>query len=270
MAHHRHQASLEGFLDFSNPRTLSADQRERASRKFYEIVDYFDEPGSTRGASYNRPRLIRLTYEYALSDESRDLLLQTFFHSIGLNFDDDDEGFLLAGDGGEELRSSVLEFADYLMDNFYLPRIVFLQYPTSPLLPPSVSLIVRIVRAVSYRTPQPSPAIHSAILMVQGGNQEYTTTPTRLSALRGTTLLRDHHRCVISRSFDYDEATKRIESEGEGNAQDDDGELLSGPYYYLEVAHIIPHSLMRPGGSSSVCSLAPYLYYKIKMPLADT
>ncbi|KAL2755592.1 hypothetical protein ACRALDRAFT_1076854 [Sodiomyces alcalophilus JCM 7366] len=80
--------------------------------------------------------------------------------------------------------------------------------------------------------------------MVQGSNQVYTTTLTRVAALRGTSLVRDRHRCVISRAFDAEEAEKRMDSEGEANTKDDDGNLLSGPYGYLEVAHIIPHSLM--------------------------
>ena len=144
MAHHRHQASLEGILDFSTPATLSVDQRERATRKFHQIIGHFDnnEGASSRGASYNRPRLIQLTYEYALSEESRDLLLRTFFHFIRLdivgsegspagNREEEVVGFtdflteFSVGDREEEIRSKVAEFADYLMDNFYLPRKVF-------------------------------------------------------------------------------------------------------------------------------------------------
>lgn len=88
--------------------------------------------------------------------------------------------------------------------------------------------------------------------MVQGGNHEYTTTPTRLAALRGTCLIRDHHRCVISRVFDCEEFERRIKREGEANAQDDEGNPLTGPVGHLEVAHIIPHSLMRPQEGSKV------------------
>ncbi|KAI5861110.1 hypothetical protein GGS23DRAFT_612060 [Durotheca rogersii] len=224
MALHQHQASLESILDFSGPLSLSSDQRNRASRRFYQIVNHFDvdaEIEPSRGASYNRPRLIRLTYEYALSEDSRDLLLQAFFRSIRLDFDD--EGDVIFGDGEEELRQDMIGFAEYLMDNFFLP-----------------------LKAAANQTPQPSPACHSAVLMVQGSCQDYTTTPTRIAALRGTTLVRDLHRCVISHAFDAEEGEKRMRSEGVANAKDDDGNLLSGPYAYLEVAHIIPHSLMRP------------------------
>ncbi|KAL2751820.1 hypothetical protein ACRALDRAFT_2114713, partial [Sodiomyces alcalophilus JCM 7366] len=106
------------------------------------------------------------------------------------------------------------------------------------------------VRASTLKTPQPSPAYHSAVLMVQGRDQEFTTTPTRLAALRGTSLVRDRHRCVISRAFDVREARKRVNRGREPNPKDDDGNALSGPFAYLEVAHIIPHSLVRPQANS--------------------
>ncbi|KAI3050159.1 hypothetical protein CBS147353_11647 [Aspergillus niger] len=79
-----------------------------------------------------------------------------------------------------------------------------------------------------------------------------TQTPTqvgtrqRVSALRKACLVRDHHRCVISRKFDIVEARKRS-AEDRDNCKDDDGNLLSsearGGFQYLEVAHILPHSL---------------------------
>lgn len=43
------------------------------------------------------------------------------------------------------------------------------------------------------------------------------------------------------------EATRRVSRDGEENAQDDDGNFLkeeAGSFAPLEVAHIIPHSLM--------------------------
>ena len=58
---------------------------------------------------------------------------------------------------------------------------------------------------------------------------------------------RDHHRCVISRTFDDAEATRRVSRDGEEQAHDDDARYLkdeSGTFAPLEVAHIIPHSLM--------------------------
>ena len=122
--HHRHQGSLENILDFSDPPGVSVSQRELAARNFYRIIKCFDseERSQTESALYNRPQLVQSTYEYALSEESRDLLLQAFFRFIGLS-PDNDEGVT---DGNwEEIRYNVVGFADFLMDNLFLPRIVF-------------------------------------------------------------------------------------------------------------------------------------------------
>jgi hypothetical protein len=68
-----------------------------------------------------------------------------------------------------------------------------------------------------------------------------------VAALREDCLIRDRYRCVISRKFDDAEAVKRVGREGSDNAKDDDGHLLKdeiGTFAALEVAHILPHSLM--------------------------
>ena len=85
---HRHQSSLEGVLDFSAEVSLSADQRARASHQFHHIVRHFEFPAETR--PYSRPLLVRYTYEYARSQESRDVFLQAFFRSMRLSIDDQD------------------------------------------------------------------------------------------------------------------------------------------------------------------------------------
>lgn len=90
------------------------------------------------------------------------------------------------------------------------------------------------------QTPQPSPNFHSAVERLQQG--EFVGTPERLSTLRGACLIRDRHRCVITRKFDYLEAQKR--SKDDQDALDDDGEPLTPSLAILEVAHILPHSLM--------------------------
>jgi hypothetical protein len=71
-------------------------------------------------------------------------------------------------------------------------------------------------------------------------------TTQRLSNLRQDCLIRDGHRCVISHQFDYREAANRLKRDGD-NAKDDDGRMLKHDRErpeYLEVAHILPHSLM--------------------------
>ncbi|PTU23451.1 hypothetical protein P175DRAFT_0556093 [Aspergillus ochraceoroseus IBT 24754] len=68
----------------------------------------------------------------------------------------------------------------------------------------------------------------------------------RISTLRQSCLVRDHYRCVISRNFDWREAERRFEQDGE-DCKDDDGNLLrdesNNRFQFLEVAHILPHSL---------------------------
>jgi len=133
MAHHRHQASLESIINFSPPPLLSANQRNHASRRFYQIINHFDVTGDarpTRG-TYNVPRLIRLTYEYALSEESRDLFLQAFFRALQLRLDDE-EDVDLGGNREENIRADMVGFSEYLMDNFYLPRASFSTLPSCP------------------------------------------------------------------------------------------------------------------------------------------
>lgn len=74
--------------------------------------------------------------------------------------------------------------------------------------------------------------------------QNFVGTPERLSALREACLLRDRHRCVVSRAFDKAEAIKRFR--GQDPVVDDDGNpLLSDTYLHVETAHIIPYSLTK-------------------------
>jgi hypothetical protein len=77
-----------------------------------------------------------------------------------------------------------------------------------------------------------------------GGVHEYVGTPERLSVLRGICLTRDRHRCVISRKFDRDEAIKRLRRDGSAAQDDERNPLARQPVAPLEVAHILPHSLL--------------------------
>jgi hypothetical protein len=59
---------------------------------------------------------------------------------------------------------------------------------------------------------------------------------------------------VITRKFDTREALERIRQEGD-SATDDDGKLLKDETErseYLEVAHILPHSLMAQSGQTDL------------------
>ncbi|POR34512.1 Uncharacterized protein TPAR_05261 [Tolypocladium paradoxum] len=110
-----HQSSLEGVIDFSREPPLGAEQRINAKRRFYRIVEHVSDSKSSNKRTYSRPRLVRFTYEYALCEESRDNFLRAFFRAMALSMDGDDEFDY------EELGSVFFGFADYLLDNFFLP-----------------------------------------------------------------------------------------------------------------------------------------------------
>lgn len=104
-----------------------------------------------------------------------------------------------------------------------------------------------IVKACTGKTPQPSPAISGRTPL------DFVGTQARVYKLRADCLVRDRHRCVVSRRFDGDEAAIRLRSH---DAKDDDGVSLLEEVQFgvLEVAHILPHSLTRcsPGTSQLV------------------
>ncbi|RYC62467.1 hypothetical protein CHU98_g3738 [Xylaria longipes] len=221
LPHHRHQLSLEGIIHFSSEPPLEPGQRAQAERKFYRIVDHCGALNTSKSGSrsnqYDRGLLVRLTYEYARSEESQDIFLRAFFQSIATSIDGETDANV-DNHKLEDLRLALFRFADHLIDNFYLPCKA-----------------------------GPSPVYHSAIQRAQGGGvQDFVGTPERVSELRGECLVRDRHRCVVSRRFDQDEATRRMRTCGD-EAKDDDGNLLQDETQFdsLEVAHILPHSLTK-------------------------
>lgn len=117
------------------------------------------------------------------------------------------------------------------------------------------------MKAAGGKTPQPSPTQLSS-------NQELPDpvgTPYRLSTLREKCLKRDRYRCVISRKFDQPEAIKRGRMNG-NNAADDDGRLLvyeqhEPGFEFLEVAHILPYSLMSTGSKKGELVRILALYF---------
>ncbi|KAL8346244.1 hypothetical protein RB598_000241 [Gaeumannomyces tritici] len=235
----RHRSSLEGMmiLPAGTPALLPDDTRAQAKARLYHILENLEAPAGAAAASnqrprqgYNRTALVRLTYEYTISDQSKSLFLTSFFESLALpldgnvtNADVDFENTEIAAD----LGTSVDAFAEYLMNNFFLP-----------------------LKAASNKTPQPSPITHSAIQRAQGSSlpQSFVGTPDRVSTLRGLCLVRDRHRCVISRKFDMMEGLKR----SDGRAILDDDEISLNPHDLdpLEVAHILPHSLAKSSPNS--------------------
>ncbi|KAF5696737.1 transposase [Fusarium mundagurra] len=203
--HHRHQSSLEGFIDFSTGASPSfnPDELDKGAGVLRRVIEHF-EPLSTE-KPYNRPRLVRLTAVDITIDGVIDL---------------DDEMV------EEEIRLALNAFADFLVDNFFLP-----------------------LKAAGSKTPQPSPAASSRIT----STRPVVGSVERVASLRRDCLVRDRHRCVISRDFDMKEAERRIEESGYDYASDDQGQLLKeqepGSFAELEVAHILPHSLMTTTGN---------------------
>jgi len=115
---HRHQSSLEGLIDFHIQQPLFTDAGERAQAiaRFYRIVGHFETIETTTSRKhYNRPALIRLTFEYARSPESQDRFLAFFFQALAIGALDGDFDL---GDLGEPL----FRIAEFLMINFFLPR----------------------------------------------------------------------------------------------------------------------------------------------------
>jgi hypothetical protein len=131
--HHRHQSSLEGVIDLSSPQPLEPDQRDRATRIFNQIVAHF-EPSQTEDKGYKRVTLIRAVHEYTIN---RDNFLHCFFLHVEKELRPSDDASELSlsqalsrfdypdswnDEQRNELSARLAAFADYLVDNFFLPR----------------------------------------------------------------------------------------------------------------------------------------------------
>lgn len=75
--HHRHQASLEGVLDFSTPTSLEDPVRDQATRLFGQIIDYYEPTQKTD--PYLRVTLLRAIFDYT---PSKDIFLTYLFQYI--------------------------------------------------------------------------------------------------------------------------------------------------------------------------------------------
>lgn len=249
-SHHRHQASLEGVLDlFPAMPPLSPRERQEADRVFTAVVGAC-EPLQNQ-EPYRQVTLVRLTYEYARSEASKDNFLRFFLQQTQIPIEASERDCTSLSEYGPRL----VALADTLFGNFFLPCMATLDR-SRPFWTLANSLVCRSVKASTRKTPQPSPATLSDLRSPQA----IAGTNQRLASLRAQCLIRDRHRCVISRTFDRDEAKRRVSRDTSDNAQDDEGNLLreeSGTFAVLEVAHIIPHSLMTvsTGRAELVCRL---------------
>ncbi|OAA50504.1 hypothetical protein NOR_00954 [Metarhizium rileyi] len=225
---HRHQSSLGGFINFSSNTPLQDTQRLQAKTLFYKIVGYYEnQPNITTNSPYDRPKLLRLTYEYAITEVSQDNILRSFFDSVGLSITGDVD--LSCKEIEANVWSNLKGFADFLIDSFFLP-----------------------LKASTRKTPQPSPAYHSAVQEWRTGEPSFIGTSGRLKTLRGDCLVRDRHRCVISGKFDQVQAVKRMRECGRDAVDDQDNLLLGETFEMLEVAHILPHLLTKCNSDSEL------------------
>jgi len=127
MAAPRHQSSLEGLIDCGVQQVVFShgSERARAIARFHRIVAHFEAlepPRDSRRPNmkqYNRPALVRLTFEYARSAESQDRFLSFFFQSLAIDML---EGTISLD---ADLRESLFGVAEFLMTNFFLPRASF-------------------------------------------------------------------------------------------------------------------------------------------------
>ncbi|THC87019.1 hypothetical protein EYZ11_013535 [Aspergillus tanneri] len=205
---HRHQSSLEEVLNFSQPFFLQHQQSETAATLLNTLVKHYGLEQTTQ-KGYKPAALIQATFEHVAS---RDAFLMFFFTYIYGHLCPEAEY-----PDGTDLRVALSYFDNFpcwssdQKTNVKVAIEEFAEYIVENFLLP--------LRASSVKTPQPTPASLSAI---------QTSTPT------------------VSRKFDRKEARKRFEQEGE-NCKDDDGMLLKNEsndrFQFLEVAHILPHSL---------------------------
>lgn len=114
--HHRHQASLEGVINlFAATPALSHQERQEATRVFTAIVDAY-EPSQNQ-EPYKQVTLVRLTYEYARSEASKDNFLRFFFHHTQIPTDASEGDLAFNSD----YEPRLVAFADTLIENFFLP-----------------------------------------------------------------------------------------------------------------------------------------------------
>ncbi|EEQ33750.1 hypothetical protein McanMca71_003902 [Microsporum canis] len=215
--HHRHQASLEGIINYSSLAPLSADERSRAQGVLDRIINRLASHSHVNHG-YSCHLLVRHSYDYSLSELSKDTFLRVFFNFMELEISSDED----IDTDDDHIPPKFIQFADMLIEKFFFP-----------------------LRASGMTTPQPTPAQLSATRSARSLH-DITGTSERVSYLRALCLVRDHHRCVISRVFDAQQAIVRMTQYGL-NAQDDDGNLIidGDRGEVLDVAHILPHSLTK-------------------------
>lgn len=121
-AHGQHRESLKGIIAFLSSPPLEAELRTQADKNFYHIVEHYENSVTTPSSGgYNRLRLLRLIYENAASEKSKDNVLLAFFNAIDLPMKEGIDIDFSIKKIEEGILAKLNGFADYLIDNFFLP-----------------------------------------------------------------------------------------------------------------------------------------------------
>ena len=104
-------------------------ERDRATLTFDQIIDYSSvhEPADAK-RKYGRAKLVRLVYDHAPSDAGRDNILKYFLTSLVPDSTGFPDVLTHLGDFGdwdlvkkESIVELVRDFADHLVDGFFIP-----------------------------------------------------------------------------------------------------------------------------------------------------
>lgn len=217
--HHRDQVSLESVIDSSTTTaSLSTDERGRATFTFDRIINYCSShespniPGDV-GRNYGRAKLVKLVYDHAISEAGRDNILRYFLTSLVTDSTEVEEfprvlTNLISFDNWdmskkESIVERVRDFADHLVDGFFVPCKYILTHILQQL------TFLLIGKASSKKTPQPTPALSPQPAVAPAGTTQHLSSP------RKACLIRDRHRWVTSRQFDANEAVNRYNTFGD-------------------------------------------------------
>lgn len=111
-------------LSAAEPPFANDEDRAQAVGRFRRIVGHLEsleKPSTRYGDGYNRPALVRLTFDYARSQDSKDRFLVAFFQSLAIGILNDDKIDLADDSAVADLRAAVFGFAEFLMADFFLP-----------------------------------------------------------------------------------------------------------------------------------------------------
>lgn len=119
--HDCHQALLEEVSKLSLSEAPSEpDQRTRMTEIFKQIIGHY-EPLQPKDGRYKHVTLLKLTYEYVLSKESRDRFLKFFFESVKISVEDEFHFEDWDPERKSEFESRLDACADFLVNSFFLP-----------------------------------------------------------------------------------------------------------------------------------------------------